>query len=256
MTLASAREQWMRQPRNGPQSWYRIGNYSAGGSADVWVYDEIGYWGITALDFVRELSALNATEIALHINSPGGDVFDGIAIYNAIRNHPATVTSHVDGLAASAASFIACAADRTVMQPQAQMMIHEASGLCIGPADDMRAMAELLEKTSGSLADIYATTRGGTAEAWRAAMQAESWYTAEEAVAAGLAHEVAADRVSDPADPASAAAMATRFDTSRFTYANRAAAPAPILPAAESAAFTNYGSALRAYRTTRKGVPA
>ena len=108
-------------------------------SADVhqmWLYEPIGgWWGIYAADFVGELKDVTASTIELHLNSPGGDVFDGIAIKNALQQHSARVVVHVDGLAASIASVIAMSGDEIVMHPGAQMMIHDASGLCFGPAD-------------------------------------------------------------------------------------------------------------------------
>ncbi|MFL5911262.1 MAG: head maturation protease, ClpP-related, partial [Gaiellaceae bacterium] len=167
------------QLMQGRNDWYRIANSLGAGPAQVHIYDEIGYWGITASDFVRELSALNVTEIDLHLNSPGGEIFDGIAICNALRSHPATVTTYVDGLAASIASVIAMAGDRIVMAPNSQLMIHDGSGLCIGNAADMRQMAELLDRQSNNIAEVYAARAGGTVEDWRALMEAETWYTAE-----------------------------------------------------------------------------
>jgi ATP-dependent Clp endopeptidase proteolytic subunit ClpP len=206
----------------GRNDWYRIANSLGSGPAQVHIYDEIGYWGITASDFVRELSALNVTEIDLHLNSPGGEIFDGIAICNALRSHPATVTTYVDGLAASIASVIAMAGDRIVMAPNSQLMIHDGSGLCIGNAADMRQMAELLDRQSNNIAEVYAARAGGTVEDWRALMEAETWYTAEEAVTAGLADEVASARsLTDDNSPENS------WDLSIFRYPSRSEAPAP-----------------------------
>jgi ATP-dependent protease ClpP protease subunit len=169
--------------------WYRIVN-KADRSASVMIYDEIGFYGVSATDFVKEISALDVDSIEVQINSPGGDVFDGIAIYNALKNHPAKVTTRVDGIAASAASFIAQAGDDRVMTRNGQMMIHDASGLCIGNAADMRSMTDLLDKASDNIADIYEQASGKPAAEWRVAMLAETWYSADEAVAAGLADSV------------------------------------------------------------------
>jgi ATP-dependent protease ClpP protease subunit len=179
------------QLQQGRTDWYRITNLGTG-TAVIYVYDEIGYWGTTAGDLVNELSQLQGvTAIDLHINSPGGEVFEGIAIYNCLRAHPAEITVYVDGIAASIASVIAMAGDRIVMGPHSQMMIHEGSGLCIGDADEMRKMADLLDFQSDNIAGVYAARAGGTVEEWRARMRTETWYTAETAVAAGLADEVA-----------------------------------------------------------------
>jgi ATP-dependent Clp endopeptidase proteolytic subunit ClpP len=154
------------------------------------IYDEIGSWGVTASDFVSELQGLTTDSITLRINSPGGDVFDGLAILNSLRNHRASVRVVVDGLAASAASFIAMAGETVVMSPNSMMMIHEASGLCMGNSQDMRELADLLDKTSSNIADIYARRSGRPAAEHRAAMKAETWYSDQEAVDAGLADSV------------------------------------------------------------------
>ncbi|GAA1749468.1 head maturation protease, ClpP-related [Nonomuraea bangladeshensis] len=209
--------------REGRTDWYRIEN-SAEGAATVHVYDEIGYFGVTAQDFVRDLQGISADRIELHLNSPGGDVFDGIAIMNALRQHKAQVTVTVDGLAASIASVIAMAGDRVVMARNSQMMIHEASGLSIGNASDMRQMADLLDKVSGNIASVYAERAGGDVEEWRTRMRAETWYSADEAVEAGLADEVhaAPDKSAD-----------NTWDLSIYNFAGRAQAPDPVIPAVE-----------------------
>lgn len=170
-------------------SWFELKNLSAE-TVNIAIYDEIGAWGVTASDFVNELKGVSAQNIQLSINSPGGDVFDGLAILNSLRQHPANVNVVVDGVAASAASFIAMAGDTVKMAPQAMMMIHDAAGLVIGNAQDMQEMATLLDKTSDNIASVYAQRAGGAQEDWRAAMKAETWYTDQEAVDAGLADEI------------------------------------------------------------------
>lgn len=175
----------------GRVDWFKIEENAATESADIYIYDEIGYFGVTAKDFVKALSTVKQSQINLHLNTPGGDVFAGIAIYNALRNHSAKVTTYVDGLAASAGSFIAMAGDKIVMEPHSRMMIHEAFGLAIGNAEDMAKMAERLDASSQNIATIYAERSGKDADFWRAKMKAETWYTDQEAVDAGLADEVA-----------------------------------------------------------------
>ncbi|SDU42498.1 ATP-dependent protease ClpP, protease subunit [Jiangella alkaliphila] len=207
--------------RAGRNDWYRISTRADADVAVVDIYDEIGYFGITAQSFVRDLRAINAAEIELHLNTPGGDTWDGIAIYNGLRDHPASVTVIVDGLAASAGSFIAQAGDRVVMNRSSEMMIHDAWGFCIGNAADMTEMVALLDRISGDVAGIYADRAGGTADEWRAAMKAETWYTADEAVAAGLADEVNGAGDGDAKNS---------FDLSIYSYAGRAGAPAPVIP--------------------------
>lgn len=186
------------------KSWYSIKNIGRD-EAEVFIYDEIGGWGISASEFMNDFSAIKAKSINLRINSPGGDVFDGVAIYNAIRRQDATVNVYVDGLAASAASFIAMAGDTVTMSPKSQMMIHDAWGLVVGPADDMRKMADMLDKTSDNIASIYADRAGGTVAEWRARMREETWLSDAEAVAVGLADGIdgmdVEDLVKAQADP-------------------------------------------------------
>ncbi|WP_432010179.1 head maturation protease, ClpP-related [Streptomyces cucumeris] len=217
--------------RQGRNDWYRISNL--GGSAEVVIYDEIGYWGVTAEDFMAELRSLDVGEITLRVNSPGGEIFDGIAIHNLLRSHRAQVTTYVDSLAASIASVIALAGDRVIMQPHSQMMIHDGSGLAIGNASDMREMADLLDRQSDNIAEVYAERAGGTAAEWRDRMREETWYSAAEAVAAGLADEVAQTRQrpeeGEPTEPAPN--MAASWDLSIFRYAGREEAPAPTAAA-------------------------
>ncbi|KUN03152.1 hypothetical protein AQI95_24655 [Streptomyces yokosukanensis] len=218
--------------------WYRVIRNTAGGPTRVDIYDEIGgSWfseGVTAVDFVNELSQITG-DLEVHINSPGGDVFDGIAIYNSLAQRPGNVTTVVDGLAASAASFIAQAGTTRVVAPGAMVMIHDASGACFGNAGDMRDLADLLDKVSDNLASIYADRAGGDAENWRTAMRHETWYTADEAVAAGLAH-----RVAERPEQNALAAVA-QFDLSVFAHVpdrlqnSAAPAAAPKATAAQPA---------------------
>ncbi|MFE3229333.1 head maturation protease, ClpP-related [Nocardia sp. NPDC059228] len=230
----------LRRQDAAPRQWYAIHNAAASdaGPATVYLFDEIdSYWGVAAEDFVRELDAIDADEIVVKINSPGGNVFDGLAIMNALIAHPAKVTTSVEGLAASAASFIAMAGDERIMRPGAEMMIHNAWTVAIGSAADLRAAADQLDRTSANLASIYAERSGGEIAEWQAAMDAETWYSADEAVTAGLA-----DRVEKPAKPSSAEPTASaRWDLSIYAFAGRAAAPAPRI-----AARTRTPSAVRA----------
>lgn len=210
-------------------------------AADVYLYAEIGFWGVTAADFQRELAGVTAKRINLHVNSPGGDVFDGIAIYTLLRDHPAAVTTYVDGLAASAASFISLAGERVVIAKSAYMMIHEAMGIVWGYASDMRRQADILDKLSDTIAEVYEDRAGGTRQQWRDAMAEETWYTASEAVAAGLADEVSGEADGD-------GRASNRWDLSAFDFRNtpaellvqrlgsRVAAPAARAAAAAPAA--------------------
>ncbi|WP_181788193.1 head maturation protease, ClpP-related, partial [Streptomyces phytophilus] len=213
------------------RQWYRFENLGAD-ETDIILYGEIGWYGTEAESFVRELRALKTARINLRLSSPGGSVFDGIAIMNGLRAHSADVTVYVDSLAASIASVIAMAGDRVVMMPASEMMIHEASGLCMGNASDMRELADLLDRQSDKIAAVYAERAGGDIEAWRAAMAAETWYSADEAVAAGLADEVAelprkgAEPDEDDEPQATGARVWEKY-LAAYRYAGREEAPAP-----------------------------
>lgn len=214
-------------------AWYEFKN-TAGDEAELLLFDEIGGWfGIYADEFVESLKAVTASRLTVRLNSPGGSVFEGIAVANALRAHPAEVTVRVEGLAASIASVIALAGDRLIMAPQSMIMIHDASGGCWGQAADMQQMAEILDKISDNIADAYAAKAGGTRAEWRARMLAETWYSADEAVEAGLADEVARPARQPDQDPEQG--LAASWDLSVFRFAGRTQAPAPDLTPAAAA---------------------
>lgn len=220
--------------RQGRTDWYRITTNKADG-AEIFIYDEIGWFGLTAQDFVNELRQIDRDRIALHLNSPGGEVFDGIAIYNALRDHPAEVTVCIDSLAASIASVIAMAGDRIRMARNGQMMIHDALTMTIGNAEDHAKATEMLSRTSDTIADTYAQRAGGTAAAWRKIMKAETWYTAKEALDAGLIDEISGTSSSKD-----------DWDLSIFNYAGRTHAPAPEpLPATSEVDGASIADALK-----------
>jgi ATP-dependent protease ClpP protease subunit len=148
---------------------------------ELMIYDEIGYWGVTAQRFVSELNEMTGP-ITVKVNSPGGDMFDGLAIYNALLAYPDEVTAQIDGLAASAASFIVMAASVINAAESCMMMIHDAIGVTMGNAADMMKSADMLDKSSNNIAAIYAKRAGGTMEDWRALMREETWYTGNEAM--------------------------------------------------------------------------
>jgi ATP-dependent Clp endopeptidase proteolytic subunit ClpP len=192
---------------------------NSNGVQEVYIYDEIGAWGITAQDFVNDVNALTG-DFDLHINSGGGDVFDGLAIYNTIKQAKGFVTVYVDGLAASAASFIAMAGDKVIMAKNASIMIHDASTIVMGNAEEMQQMLELLDKQSDNIASIYADKAGGTSEDWRSKMKVETWYNAEEALAAGLVDEIQGAPKDEPSNS---------LATASFKYSGRDVAPAPAI---------------------------
>lgn len=157
----------------------------------LYVYDVIGGYDQDAAEFVRNVHGITAKSIDLHVNSPGGFVYDAVSMYEALKAHPATVNVHIDGMAASAASFLAQAGDSIDISAAGRVMIHDAQGVGIGSPADMREYADLLDAVSDDIAGIYADRTGGKAKAWRTAMQATTWYSATQAVDAGLADRVA-----------------------------------------------------------------
>lgn len=188
---------------------------TAAAEPELLIYDYIdswgGEWGVSAAEVIAALDAIgDVPALTVRLSSPGGDYFEGVGIHNALLRHPATVTVHVDSLAASAASVIAMAGDRVVMGQGAQIMVHEAASATFGRADDMRACAVMLDQTNDDIAGFYAARTGGDVATWRESVRQETWYTAAQAVAAGLADEVATPpaRVTPP--PAEAPAAAAR----------------------------------------------
>jgi ATP-dependent protease ClpP protease subunit len=191
------------------------------------VYDDIGAggWfsdGVSAGDFANQLAGVRGP-LEVHINSGGGDVFDGIAILNTIKGHKGPTTTVADGLAASIASAIFQAGKKRVVQPGAMVMIHDAFGSCIGNAAEMTKMAGTLDQVSDNIAGIYADRAGGSKEQWRAAMREENWYDAEQTVANGLADEIGTE----------AAVLPAGLDLAAFTaLPGRIAAALRTMPAA------------------------
>lgn len=175
---------------NPKPNWYKINNLSAA-ETELFIYDEISFYGVTADQFKDDLNSVTAERLVVRLNSPGGDVFDGIAIYNALRQHPAHVVTKVDSLAASIASVIFQAGDERVMMPKSQMMIHEASGLTVGNAEDARKFSDLLDKQSELIASIYADRSEADQAHFRNLMKAETWLSDKEAVDLGLADSIA-----------------------------------------------------------------
>ena len=201
--------------------WYRIKNLSEA-DAEVFIYDDIGQFGISADEFVREFSEIRASRITVRINSDGGGVSDGVSIYNAIRRHPAHVTTVVDDMVASIASFMLLAGDEVVMSPHSQILIHEAHGIAMGDAETHSHLAGLLDKMSDDIASLYAARTGGTTEDWRVLMKATTLFSDAEAVEAGLADcidgedaEAAAARtaVQEPTMPAAGIVQAMQKGT-------------------------------------------
>jgi ATP-dependent protease ClpP protease subunit len=188
-------------------------------TAEILIYDVIGedwYGGISGKAFVEQLASLGDVDsITVRINSPGGDVFEGVAIYNALKTHPATINVQIDSLAASIATVIAMAGDTITISDTGMMMVHNASGVCFGEASDMRNLADLLDKIRDvQMIGAYSRT-GMTPDQLKAIMDAETWYSPQEAIDAGWADAITAV-------PAQSPEARARFDLSAFRHPPKA----------------------------------
>jgi ATP-dependent Clp protease protease subunit len=173
---------------------FRVEN-AAADVATIYLYDVIVdddlFGGVSALSFVTQLASITAKTVHLRINSPGGDVFAGQAMAQCIREHPAKVVSHIDGVAASAASWVAIAADEVIIAPGAMMMIHRANTITCGNANDLMETAALLEKVDSILVSAYVEATGQEAQQIMDWMDEETWFSAVEAVQYGFADSIA-----------------------------------------------------------------
>ncbi len=185
------------------------------GTLEIQIYEVIGedWWtggGVTGKAVADQIKAAGVYQkILLRINSPGGDVFEGIAIYNLVRAEKKPVEVRVDGIAASAASIIAMAGDEIIMGPNTMMSVHNAWTYCQGFASDMRTTADKLDKISGAIAQTYVTRTKQTLDAITALMEAETWMTAQECIDGGFATQIVTE--SDGVVEQAALAMARRF---------------------------------------------
>jgi ATP-dependent Clp endopeptidase proteolytic subunit ClpP len=186
------------------EKWYNIQN-KAGETADIYIFDEIGTYGVTAQDFISEIKGLKDMPINLRINSLGGDVFDGMAMYNVIKRREAKTTVYIEGIAASIATIIALGADEVIMAENSLFMIHNAWGGTSGEAKDMRKTAETLDKITSELTDIYVKKTGLSYDTLADMMDEESWLNADEAFALGFI-----DTISDSIK------VAAKYDVSKF----------------------------------------
>ena len=209
--------------------WYRI--EAKAEKAEIWIYEYIGedFWtggGVTAKNFQKDLDAIKAKQIDLHINSPGGDVFDGVTIYNLLKQHPATITTYIDGLAASIASVIALAGDKVYMAENALYMIHNPWGFAMGDANDMRKTADVLDKIRSSMLTTYISASGKPEEEIIPLLDAETWMDAEEAKAFGFV-----DEVTEKMDLAACSKFLPTMAKLKFKHVPQAFSGAKELPA-------------------------
>jgi len=189
-----------------PNSWFSITAAAANKPAEVLIYDYIGAFGVTAKDFNDQLKAVKG-DFILGINSPGGEVFTALAIFNMLERHKGRITVRIDGLAASSASFIAMAGDEVIMPENAMMMIHNPSAGVSGTSVRMRQLAETLDKLAEGMVSAYATKSGLDRDEVVQLMTDETWMTADEAVEKGFA-----DTVEEPV------AIAAYFDVSKYAH--------------------------------------
>jgi ATP-dependent Clp protease protease subunit len=193
----------------------------SGDEATIYLYDVIDdYWGISAQSFVQQLAGLTAKTVHLRINSPGGDVFAARAMATAVRGYHGKVISHIDGVAASAATYVALAAAEVEMTQGAFFMVHKAWALAIGNSDELLELAALLEKVDDSIAHDYQRKTKKARDKIDAWMKAETWFNADEAKAEGFV-----DRVVD-GDP-----VDDRWDLAAYERAPEASKrkPAPAM---------------------------
>lgn len=184
-----SREAKMRPRRSIFKAQARKGSYRVENKetdATMYLYDEIGWFGVEAEKFVKDINAITADTIHLRINSPGGSVFDGMSIYNTLKQHKARIVAHIDGLAASITSVIAMGADEIRASDESYIMIHEPWSIMIGNSEDMHKEGDLLEKIGGTISQTYQKKTGKGAEEINALMAGESWFTGAEAHEIGL----------------------------------------------------------------------
>lgn len=207
---------------------FRVDNKTADATT-IYLYGPIvsdNFWGdgVLALDFVKTLAAIDTATIHLRIDSPGGEVFAGQSMAQALREHPANVIAHIDGLAASAASWVALAADEVVISPGGMVMIHQAQGIGFGNSGDLRETADLLDKIDATLLAGYAAETGQDAQQITDWMAAETWFTAEEAVKYGFADRIAT---------ASASNRGSGWNLAAYAHAPAPRAELPEAPSIE-----------------------
>jgi ATP-dependent Clp endopeptidase proteolytic subunit ClpP len=190
-------------------NWYNVKNLSET-STEVFIYDEIGSWGVDSKSFIEEVKKISTNNVLLRINSPGGSVIDGLSIHDAIKRMPQKVTAQIEGLAASIASIIALGADEITMSENSLFMIHNVWGGETGSAKDMRKAADLMDKMGQRLLSIYASKTGREESEIQGWMDDETWFTAEEALESGFI-----DRVERPI------LLAAKFDVTKLDYRNK-----------------------------------
>jgi ATP-dependent protease ClpP protease subunit len=225
---------WYQTEDAEPRQWFSVSNKADDPkTAAVDIYDDIiPFYGVNAVDFRNELQALgdDIDTIDLHIHSRGGNVYEAVAIMNTLRQHAAKVVTTVDSVAASAAGFIAVgASDELIVAENAEIMAHLPWVMAIGDANDLRKTVDRLDQIGKNIASIFSERAGGTVEEWMDVLTAETWWSAQEAVDAGIA-----DRVLKAPKRKAANGAKNSVDLSVFNHAGRSHAPAPRKPQAHN----------------------
>ena len=216
------------------KTWYEIKLKAETDSAEISIFDEIGMWGVTAKQFIADLKTLAGKAVTLSINSPGGSVFDALAIYNALRGHGTEITTKVMGIAASAASLIFLAGDKRLMPENTFVMVHNPLTFAYGNAEELRDMAEVLDKIAASLVGTYVARSNKSEDEIKELLASDTYLNAADCLDAGFATHLVPEMK-----------IAAAFDTDRLPENIRAAFEAPVkddvdaiaaLEAAEAAA--------------------
>ena len=179
------------QNKDSRMEWHNLDSENP----ELYIYEQIGFdWmsgeGVSAMQFAEQLNNLEGKDLTVRINSPGGDVFDGVAIYNQLNAYTGHVHVIIDGIAASAASIIAMAGDTVSMAQTSQLMIHDAWTMAMGNEQAMREIADVLEKIDDQIAGVYSIRSGRRKSTWREMMNKDTYFTPEEAIEAKLVDEV------------------------------------------------------------------
>jgi len=186
------------------KSWYKI--QAAADVPEIMIYGDIAEYGVSAGQFRADLMSIKSEEINLRINSRGGLVFEGVAIYNALKDHPAKITAHIDSLAASISAFIPMAADKIIMAKNARMMIHKAWGLVMGNADELRSMAVEMDDVDSIQIEAFSAKTGMSKQAMQEMLAEETWLTPQKAKEMRFIDEIAGE-----------SSVKAQFDLSPFT---------------------------------------
>ena len=184
---------------------YSINNKTTQKEVDIYIYDEVGSFDVNAKKFIDDLKGLKGKTLNIHINSLGGEVFDGMAIANAIKSHDGATNSFIEGICASISTVIALASDKVYMSENSLFMIHNAWGGSMGEAKDLRKQADILEKISNEIANVYRRKTDISYDNIISMMEEETWMTAQESMEMGFVDEIT-----------EAMKMVAKYDVSKF----------------------------------------